>query len=164
MNAMQRSLICLCACVISGCDSSNSLKSDVSSNKTLLVITSYVDFPNNRLILYRDGTYNWKKFDKENYIWQDLLSGNLEQSELANIEKQLPKSSSGLHWTRQTEVKDEFGKKVELEIFRVVRKNDHFGYNFSELDSSTMSPEVIKVVLDKCGYIKMLEKLGIELN
>ncbi len=160
---MQRYFTVFClllSSLIAGCISNDLPKSDISSNEKLLVITSYTDFPNNRLLVYRNATYTWQHFDTENLTWQKLLSGNLEQSELANIEKQLVKSSSGLHWTRRTKVKDEFGKKVELETFKVVRKNNHFVYNFSELDSSTMAPDAIKVVLDKCDYIKVLNMLG----
>lgn len=160
---MQRYLIAfflLSASFIMSCQSNDSSKPDASCNESLLVITSYIDFPNNRLTVIRNGTYTWEHFNTENLTWQTLLSGNLEQGELADIEKQLAKSTSGLHLTRQIKVKNQYGKEVELVVFKVVKENDHFIYNFSELDSSTMSPDVIKVVLDKCDYIKVLNLLG----
>lgn len=160
---MQRYLIAFCllsAIFIMSCQSNDSSKPDVSCNESLLVITSYIEFPNNRLTVIRNGTYTWEHFNTENLTWQTLLSGNLEQGELADIEKQLVKSTSGLHLTRRIKVKNQYGKEVELVISKVVRENDHFIYNFSDLESSTMWPDVIKVVLDKCDYIKVLNLLG----
>jgi len=47
-----------------------------------------------------------------------------------------------------------------LKMFTVIKESNYFVYNFSELDSSTMAPDVIRTVLDKCDYINVLNMLG----
>jgi hypothetical protein len=93
-------------------------------------------------------------------LWKKLITSNLEEGELLKIETQLYKYDSRFRWTKRTKVKDEYGEEVELKMFTVIKESNYFVYNFSELDSSTMAPDVIRTVLDKCDYINVLNMLG----
>ena len=148
-------IFCLLLSSIVGCMSLNSSEHKICGTENLLVITSYGDYPNNRLVLRRDGTYTWRHFDRQNLTWQQLFSGNLKENESSDIEKQLKKASSGLHWKTTIKLKDEYGNEVEIEPFKVIRKNGCYVFDFSEFNSFTMSPDVIMAVLDKCEYNKV---------
>ncbi|NLW83506.1 MAG: hypothetical protein GXY41_03730 [Phycisphaerae bacterium] len=153
-------ILLLTCSFIAGCISNDLPKSDASSSEKLLVITSFTDFANCRLTLLRNGTFTWEHFDTERLLWKKLITSNLEEGELLKIETQLYKYDSRFRWTKRTKVKDEYGEEVELKMFTVIKESNYFVYNFSELDSSTMAPDVIRTVLDKCDYINVLNMLG----
>jgi len=160
MQSYLKLLCFLMSSLVVGCVSNDTSAPKISPDEKLLVLTSYVEYPNNRLILYHNGTYAWKHFDAEKLSWQNMLSGKLDASSLAEVERLLCKAPAEPRLTGQTKVKNEHGKEVDLKTFKVIRQNGHFIYNFSELNSFIFPPKAIKLALDKCNYIEVLKMLG----